>query len=426
MASTMPKTATRPIPADAATTPFTFVDAFAGCGGLSLGLKRAGWECLIAIEKDPFAFETYQANFLRGGTPLGMRWPEGVAEKPWEISAFRQECAAFLEGIRGQVDLLAGGPPCQGFSHAGRRQADDPRNRLFEDYLSLVQDLQPKAVLIENVRGFTSDFGRGMPGEGRNFAAELKERLAETYATVDTILMASDFGVPQARPRFFLVGVRRDLSSAEGVGSFFRKLHGQTRSFLAARGLAQGTTARDAISDLEVARAGTMDCADSAGFSAIAYDGPLSAFQRVMQQGHSKAPGDTRLARHAPEIQARFADIIRSSGEEGRLNQVISPDLRRKHGLKKIAIRVLDPLAPAPTITSMPEDLLHYREPRTLTVRENARLQSFPDWFQFKGKYTTGGLARRTEIPRFTQVANAVPPLLAEQIGACLAHVLGS
>jgi DNA (cytosine-5)-methyltransferase 1 len=402
----------------------TFVDAFAGCGGLSLGLKRAGWECLMAIEKDPFAFATYRANFLAGKGPLGMQWPEGVEQRAWDISSFRQECTWFLDRVRGSVDLLAGGPPCQGFSHAGRRQADDPRNSLFEDYLALVQHVQPKAVLIENVRGFTSDFGRGMPGAGRNFAAELKERLSEAYSTTDTILMASDFGVPQARPRFFLIGVRRDLTPETSMASFFGTLRAQSRRFLAARGLSLGTTARDALSDLEVERAGTMDCPDTAGYLAIAYAGPLSAFQRAMQDGHGRQPADTRLARHAPEITARFADIIRSSGEEGRLNQVITPDLRRKHGLKKIAIRVLDPLSPAPTITSMPEDLLHYCEPRTLTVRENARLQSFPDWFRFQGKYTTGGLLRRTEIPRFTQVANAVPPLLAEQIGECLAKVL--
>src|ERR1700749_3153720 len=85
-----------------------------------------------------------------------------------------------------------------------------------------------------------------------------------------------------------------------------------------------------------------------------------------------------------------------------------------------MATRVLDPRKPAPTITSMPDDLLHYSEPRTLTVRENARLQSFPDWFAFKGKYTTGGDRRRREVPRFTQVANAVPPLAARAIGEAL------
>ena len=127
-----------------------------------------------------------------------------------------------------------------------------------------------------------------------------------------------------------------------------------------------------------------------------------------------------RLARHRPDIRGRFEAIIRACREEGRLNVTISAETRKAHGLKKMAIRVLDPLNSAPTITSLPDDLLHYSEPRTLTVRENARLQSFPDWFAFKGKYTTGGHRRRNEVPRFTQVANAVPPLLAEQLGLAL------
>ena len=92
--------------------------------------------------------------------------------------------------------------------------------------------------------------------------------------------------------------------------------------------------------------------------------------------------------------------------------------------MRKKVTRVLDPADIAPTITSLPDDLLHYSEPRILTVRENARLQSFPDWFQFKGKYTTGGSRRRNEVPRFTQVANAVPPLLAEQLGLVLARIV--
>ena len=91
--------------------------------------------------------------------------------------------------------------------------------------------------------------------------------------------------------------------------------------------------------------------------------------------------------------------------------------MREQLGIRKLTTRVLDPDLPAPTVTSMPDDLLHYREPRTLTVRENARLQTFPDWFRFCGKYTTGGHLRRLEVPRFTQVANAVPPLLAEILG---------
>jgi DNA (cytosine-5)-methyltransferase 1 len=171
---------------------------------------------------------------------------------------------------------------------------------------------------------------------------------------------------------------------------------------------------------------GTSESGETAGFKQINYRAPRTPFQVAMRDGHQEAPSDLRLARHRPEIQERFASIIRSANEEGRLNVSISPEVRKAHGLKKMAIRVLDPLNPAPTITSLPEDLLHYAEPRALTVRENARLQTFPDWFQFKGKYTTGGLRRRTEVPRFTQVANAVPPILAEQLGISLIKLLQS
>src|SRR5262249_60037296 len=108
---------------------------------------------------------------------------------------------------------------------------------------------------------------------------------------------------------------------------------------------------------------------------------------------------------------------------DGRLNTSIGEDLRAQFKLRKCALRVLDPDRPSPTVTSMPDDLLHYSEPRTLTVRENARLQAFPDWFSFKGKYTTGGHLRRKEVPRFTQVANAVPPLLGEAIGRTMLKI---
>ena len=129
---------------------------------------------------------------------------------------------------------------------------------------------------------------------------------------------------------------------------------------------------------------------------------------------------DTRLAKHRPYVVTRFEWIIEECKTSNRLNISLSNEMRDRYGLKKVATRVLDPTKPSPTITSMPDDLLHYSEPRTLTVRENARLQTFPDWFAFKGKYTTGGHLRSREVPRFTQVANAVPPLIAEMWGESL------
>lgn len=398
-----------------------FIDLFAGCGGLSLGLKRAGWRGLFAVEKDEFAFETSNANF-NGHPDYDYDWPVEIERRPWDIGELLATRNDVLESWAGKVDLVAGGPPCQGFSHAGRRNPDDPRNQLFEDYLRFVSLVKPRIVLVENVRGFESTFAND--GTPKNFAAMLKDRIGTDYDCVSQVIRASDFGVPQARPRFILVGIRQGDPAAVKLASFFVDLVKASPGFLASRGLPSRPSARDAISDLEIARNSRVTSPDSKGFEAISYRGPLSEYQKVMRDGSTVDPSDTRLARHRPDIEARFEEIIKSAREEGRLNVTISKEVRARFGLKKMAIRVLDPLGTSPTITSLPDDLLHYSEPRTLTVRENARLQTFPDWFVFKGKYTSGGERRRNEIPRFTQVANAVPPLLAEQIGEVLRRAI--
>jgi DNA (cytosine-5)-methyltransferase 1 len=402
-----------------------FIDVFAGCGGLSLGLKRAGWQGLFAIEKDAFAFETLDSNFSHGSRHE-YDWPSSIERQAWDIHDLLRTREGELAALAGKVDLLAGGPPCQGFSQAGRRRIDDPRNLLFEAYLELVRLLKPKLVLIENVQGFTKDFASLQSSGIENFAESLRERLSLDYQTISAVIRSSDFGVPQTRPRFFLAGARKGIREASVIPRFFSMLDAQRAGFLARRNLSRFPTARDAISDLELRLNGAMPCADSAGFEAISYLKPRTPFQLAMRDGFEGCPPDTRLARHRPEVRERFASIMTSCHEDGRLNISISSDLRKAHGLKKMALRVLDPLSPAPTITSLPDDLLHYSEPRTLTVRENARLQTFPDWFSFKGKYTTGGHLRRREVPRFTQVANAVPPLLAEQIGLVLLAIAGA
>ena len=404
-------------------SPPLFVDVFAGCGGLSLGLKRAGWRGLFAIEKDPFAFNTLLTNFPVGDGPLSYDWPISIERRTWNIRDLLKECGEALVGLAGKVDLLAGGPPCQGFSHAGRRRPDDPRNKLFEAYLDLVQILRPRMVLIENVRGFTSNFKVSERGAIKNFAAALQQGLSTDYDLASAVIQACDFGVPQTRPRFFLVGALKGEASGGQIATFFEDLKYQVDGFLSERQLPRRPTARDAISDLEVARNGTVPSMESKGFEEIAYKGPRTLYQKAMREECEGPPSDMRLARHRPHIRDRFESIIKTCREEGRLNVTISAETREAHSLKKRMIRVLDPLSSAPTITSLPDDLLHYFEARTLTVRETARLQSFPDWFAFKGNYTTGGHRRRDQTPRFTQVANAIPPLLAEQLGLVLFRI---
>lgn len=400
-----------------------FVDAFAGCGGLSLGLMRAGWRGLFAVEKDRFAFETLKANFLAPGARHSYDWPSWLEQKTWCVEALLKEHRSELSSLKGRVDLLAGGPPCQGFSSAGRRRAIDPRNEMVERYLELINVLQPKIVLMENVLGITYDFkvngkkpGTPLP----NFADKLKARLGESYHVFCSTVWAYQFGIPQYRPRFFLIGVLKSESPGIAPDNPFAHFHRLRDRFLAERGLSRRVSVSAALSDLTVSRNGTVPCPDSEGYESIAYKSPRSSFQRAMRDGFEGVPSDTRLAKHNAHIKQRFKQIIALCNAQGRSNVQLSLKMRERFGIKKMATRVLDRNKPSPTITSMPDDLLHYDEPRTLTVRENARLQTFPDWFVFRGKYTTGGHLRRKEVPRFTQVANAVPPLLAELVGLVL------
>ncbi|MFN3625305.1 MAG: DNA cytosine methyltransferase [Hyphomicrobium sp.] len=403
-----------------------FIDAFAGCGGLSLGLLRSGWRGLFAIEKDAFAFATLSRNLIGLEGRYRFAWPEWLEAKPWTIESLVDEHRAELGRLRGKIDLLAGGPPCQGFSSAGRRRPADPRNQLVARYLEFVRLIEPRMVLIENVRGITYDFTAASSAgtERRNFAADIIENLKAHYHVFSDMLTCSAYGIPQSRPRFFIAAVRRS-EAGELPPSFnpFAKLEAARLPFLEDRGLSARVSSYQAISDLECARTGTKPCPDSKGFKALQSPQPRSTFQKAMADGFDGPVSDTRLARHLPHIVERFERIIQECKKSGRLNVQLNREMRERYGIKKMAIRVLDPDKPAPTITSMPDDLLHYSEPRTLTVRENARLQTFPDWYIFQGKYTTGGDRRAREVPRFTQVANAVPPLLAELWGEVLLDI---
>lgn len=381
---------------------------------------------MFAIEKDSFAFSTLKTNLIDLGARHRYDWPEWLEQKPWTIESLMDAHGDQLSRLRGRVDLLAGGPPCQGFSSAGRRRQGDPRNELVERYLEFVELILPRMVLIENVRGITYDFiSKDDDVARRNFADELISRLGAHYHVYTDTVRCSSFGVPQQRPRFFLVGVLKSQArKLPRRDDPFARLRASKVRFLKERNLRSRVTCRQAISDLERERAGTGPCPDSKGYEALLTTRPRTHYQRFMRDGHEGVVSDTRLAKHRPHIVERFARIIQDCKVVGRLNVQLNREMRERYGITKMATRVLDPDKVAPTITSMPDDLLHYAEPRTLTVRENARLQTFPDWFTFHGKYTTGGERRAREVPRFTQVANAVPPLIAEMWGEVLLKYL--
>lgn len=410
---------------------FSFVDLYSGCGGLSLGLMQAGGAGVLAVEKSPDAFQTLWHNL---SNPTGLepfKWPEDIPRQAHEIRTLLTTHGKQVDALEGMIDLVAGGPPCQGFSTYGRRNPHDPRNQLWTAYLEFITRVKPSAVLLENVEGIDMPFVRGRENTGRQCRETAAYRImaklkALGFATKVLRLCASDYGVPQFRPRFFLVGFRNDdPKRVEALlGDAFlaqvQQLH------FAALGMSVGdvVTVKQAISDLELQGKELEACPDSKGFMQPVYAGPLTAYQKSMHAGleAKKAPNSIRLARHKPKTVERF-ETIQKSGVRGykaaaHINALMGTSKHRTHWL--------NPGKPAPTITTLPDDFVHYSEPRILSVRECARLQSFPDWFEFRGKYTTGGERRKIECPRFTQVGNAVPPRLARFIGLYIVKAIES
>ena len=407
---------------------FSFADLYAGCGGLSLGLMQAGGEGVIAVEKSPDAFKTLWHNLEAPPNLPGFHWPDGIPQQAHEIRTLLADYSSQVEQLAGKIDVVVGGPPCQGFSMYGKRNPHDPRNYLWTAYLQFIERVQPNAVLLENVEGIDMPFVRGREDTGKQCRETAAHRIVRRlkalgFAMKVLRLCASDYGVPQYRPRLFLVGFRADKGDVEKLltDEFLDKLRKQ---HLAGLGLTpeHKVTVKQALSDLEIQGKVSTPCPDSKGFSQAAYDGPLTAYQQAMHSGMAPltAPNSIRLARHKPATVEAFQTIqrlgVRGYKAAARLNAEIGTSKHRRHWLH--------PGKPAPTITTLPDDFVHYSEPRILTVRECARLQSFPDWFEFQGKYTTGGERRKKECPRFTQVGNAVPPRLAQFIGLYLAEAM--
>jgi DNA (cytosine-5)-methyltransferase 1 len=386
----------------------------------------AGWRGLFAIEKDSLAFETLRDNFLQGDCAFKFDWPSWLPQAPFRIGAFTKKYRSKISELAGKVDLVAGSPPCQGFSFAGSRDKHDFRNNLFHHYLELVELIRPPFVLLENVYGIDVEFDKkkrasenkrrtGRPP--KPFSRKIRDALEGLgYRVYPGLIKAAEFGVPQRRPRYIMFGVDDALVTEGSEPDPFALLLEKKSQFLKSKGLPvdRPLTVREAISDLEMGDKELIKCPDAPSHMQIRYAGPLTPFQTLVHgQMNGFAPNSLRLARHCDEVRTRFKEIQQLC----RPGIQLSVSERERFGLKKQRIVVLDPEQPSHTLTTLPDDILHYSEPRILTVRENARLQSFPDWFKFKGKYTTGGDRRGRECPRYTQVGNAVPPFIGELLG---------
>lgn len=331
------------------------IDLFCGAGGLSLGLREAGFQIAAAVDNDPVAIRTYNAN-------IGSHVFSSPIE---EISAFDLLTKAGLSP--GECTLLAGGPPCQGFSLQRRGSRKDPRNALVLEFLRMIEEIRPRFFLMENVAGLLTK-------HGSPFLREFSLRTSRLdYLIHVATLDAVDFGVPQIRKRAFLIG--------EHAPNFISR-------FKMPEGLQEAPrTVRDAIGDLpSPPENGTC---------------------------HPHVPNHYREARLAPINIERIRFVPPGGGREHLPDNlqlachVNNPTHRHKDVYGRLAWD-----QPSVTLTARFDSFTRGRfahpiENRSLTIREGARIQSFPDSFIFEGNREDGA----------RQVGNAVPPLLARHLG---------
>lgn len=395
----------------------TYIDLFAGCGGLSLGLYNSGWKGQFAIEKSPDAFETLKYNLIN--KKQHFNWPNWLPKTNHDINDVLSKYSKELRSLRGNVDLVAGGPPCQGFSMAGRRIENDSRNDLINSYVKFIEFVQPKLIFFENVKGFTLGF-KNNDKQGRAYSTNVVEQLEKlNYSVKGELMNFSEYGIPQKRTRFILVGIHNEVLKANksiDESSFFNKIKDEKEKFLKNKKLIINPSLEEAISDL-LETNGTIE-SDTPNFKAGIYAEPKSKYQKYLRKYKRKESkvDSHRFAKHTEIVKNRFKIALNE--------KLTSATYRKRFKLKKSSTKILEADKPTPTITTLPDDYIHYCEPRIMTVREYARIQSFPDTYEFKGKYTTGGKRRTQEVPRYSQIGNAIPPLFGEQAGLILKELI--
>ena len=273
--------------------------------------------------------------------------------------------------------------------------------------------------MFENVFGFTVKFANPKRNGKRAYSEIVISKLHEMGYTDarGEIIDMSEFGVPQRRKRFIVIATRDGLAD-----KIFQSLFDGRSEFLKSKGLPAKATTYQALSDLESSH-GMDACPDTNGFmsgiSSKAHTN-LQKYLRVSEKD-TYMPDSHRFVNHTEEAEKVFTYLLK----EAPRNKRIMGEARKDYGIKKRNVTVLDSEESSLTLTTIPDDFVHYSEPRVMTVRECARLQTFPDWFEFKGPYTTGGARRAKQTPRYTQVGNAVPPLFAEQVGLAIKRTLG-
>ena len=357
---------------------FKAIDLFCGAGGLSTGLKKSGFRLCLGVDIDEKALKTYKCNLKR----------TKVLKE--DIKKVTGERITELTGINRRDNfLLAGCPPCQGFSSLGKRDANDEKNELVYEYIRIINELEPSFILMENVPGMSTGVGKEI---FKNVVKELEENYHVEYATLN----AADFGVPQIRKRLVLHGIRNDVYANLGLDKEKQKiLPKSTHSKEKKKGYRTWVTVRKAIFDLPILGAGES------------YD------DGIIKNHKARSLSETNIE--------RLQEIRLHGGNREMISEELQLECHKKENVSYTdTYGIIDPDKPAPTITSgctiiSKGRYCHPTQNRGLSIREAARLQSFDDKFEFQGNMGEMSL----------QIGNAVPPKLAQASGKVIINYMG-
>lgn len=434
------------------------IDLFCGAGGCSEGLIQAGFHILFSSDISDMVEVTYKHRHEQLGLIQGKNtWFERAdirnltGEVIWNSIASLE---IFKDKELPDIDLMIGGPSCQGFSRAGRRDKSDPRNMLFGEYVRVINEVKPKYIVLENVEGFVDMQFLGYKGitgieypDGSVTPDILRSELNEIgYDTLEPkILNAADYGVPQRRNRIIFMGYKRGLTAPK-----YPVPTVSPENYL---------TLLDAIGDLIVddsvrnnvcKKLTPYQMASINGRTPTMEGSPIKAKTHknmelpkqtdvvkerfgLFQQGESGSNLKKRVLEAGIDISDKPALVELCSKKFGMRADAVVELFKSGSATKEQAEVLLTKKnirqrwasnQPSATVLTIADDYISPWEDRTFSVREMARCQSFDDSFEFLGKRTTGGLRRRVEVPQYTQVGNAVPPLLAKAIAEEILKVL--
>ena len=359
---------------------YKVIDLFCGCGGLSLGFIDAGYDVVIGVDHDEAALKTYNLNHKDSTALKADLFTDEAIDKIKKEYVKKSGCK--------EVDIIIGGPPCQGFSLTGSRDINDSRNTLYLAMVKSVKTFKPKAFLIENV-----------PGMATLYKGEVKKQIINTFedmgyrmSVADKPLISADYGVPQVRKRMFFVGIREDIAVKTGNKFAFPLPTHLKLNYV---------TCKEALSDLQSRESELGNEEDSY------ITQPKSEYQKLMRKNSEKLYNHV-ATKHTEMVKNTIA-LVPDGGNYKDLPEGVGDSRKFNEAWTRYASD-----KPSRTIDTGHRNHFHYKYNRVPTIRENARLQSFPDDFVFLG----------TKTQQNRQVGNAVPPILSYNVAKALLEYL--